>query len=133
VDAFQNNKIQKLEELVLTQPQVLMPVEHSFCNGLYARTMHIPKDTVLTGAIHADECFFVVRKGSLIVTSDSGNKTLVAGDMHISKAGEKRAGVTLEDVVCTTFHQNILNETEPEAIWEMYALPNAVLSLEGGL
>jgi hypothetical protein len=106
-----------LEGEILQLPQVNMPVDHDFCAmGLYARTMHIPAGTVLTGAIHREESFFLVRKGELIVSTDAGPKPLGAGDMSISTIGTKRAGIALTDVEVTTFHANPNNEQEPQKL-----------------
>ena len=122
--------IYRLESQLLKLPQVEMPVDHAFCNGLYARTMHIPAGTVLTGAVHREESFFLVRKGELIVSTDNGAKTLGPGDMSVSKIGTKRAGITLTDVEVTTFHANPTNEQEPQALWDMFTIPAPAPALE---
>jgi mannose-6-phosphate isomerase-like protein (cupin superfamily) len=119
----QKEAIYRLEEQLLMLPQVDMPVEHVFCDGLYARTMHIPAGTCLTGAVHRYESFFVVRKGQLIVTTDNGPKLLQAGDMSVTKVGAKRAGIAVTDVEVTTFHANPSNEQEPGALWDMFTIP----------
>jgi len=115
--------IYQLEAEILKLPQVEMPVDHDFCNGLYARTMHIPAGTILTGAIHREESFFLVRKGELIVSTDNGPRTIGPGDMSISKIGTKRAGIALTDVEVTTFHANPTNEQEPQKLWDMFTIP----------
>lgn len=115
--------IYRLEAELLKLPQVDMPVTHAFCAGLYARTMHIPAGTILTGAVHKEESFFLVRKGELIVSTDSGPQTIRQGDMSVSKIGTKRAGITLTDVEVTTFHANPTNEQEPQALWDLFTIP----------
>lgn len=115
--------IYRLEGALLELPQVDMPVQHSFCAGLYARTMHIPAGTILTGAVHREESFFLVRKGDLIVSTDTGPKRLGAGDMSISRVNTKRAGIALTDVEVTTFHANPANEQDPQALWDMFTIP----------
>jgi len=119
--------IYRLEAELLKLPQVDMPVDHAFCAGLYARTMHIPAGTALTGAIHREESFFVVRKGNLIVSTDSGPRTLGPGDMSVSKIGTKRAGIALTDVEVTTFHANPTNEQQPQALWDLFTIPAPAL------
>ena len=119
-----------LEDELLKFPQVDMPVDHEFCNGLYARTMHIPIGTVLTGAVHKNESFFVVRKGHLIVTTDDGSAQVGPGFMSVTKPNTKRAGVALTDVEVTTFHANPTNETDPQAIWDMYTVQKPAFILE---
>jgi len=122
--------IYRLEAELLKLPQVDMPVDHDFCNGLYARTMHIPAGTILTGAVHREESFFLVRKGELIVSTDNGPLTLKAGDMSVSKIGTKRAGITLTDVEVTTFHANPTNEREPQALWDLFTILAPAPALE---
>lgn len=112
----------RLEAEILKLPQVEFPVQHSFCSGLYARTIHIPADHILTGAVHRHDCFFVVRSGVLAVTTDDKPKVLYAGDMVVTKAGSKRAGVAITDVVVTTFHTNPEDETDPAALWDMFTV-----------
>jgi hypothetical protein len=121
--------IYQLEAEILKLPQVEMPVDHDFCNGLYARTMHIPAGTILTGAIHREESFFLVRKGELIVSTDNGPRTIGPGHMSISKIGTKRAGIALTDVEVTTFHANPTNEQVPQKLWDMFTIsaPSTIL------
>ena len=122
--------IYRLEAELLKLPQVDMPVDHDFCNGLYARTMHIPAGTILTGAVHREESFFLVRKGELIVSTDDGPLTLRSGEMSVSKIGTKRAGITLTDVEVTTFHANPTNEQEPQVLWDLFTIPAPAPALE---
>lgn len=124
--------IYRLEAELLKLPQVEMPVDHTFCNGLYARTMHIPAGTVLTGAVHKDESFFVVRKGTLIVTTDDGTAQVGSGFMSVTKPNTKRAGIALTEVEVTTFHANPSNEQNPQALWDMFTISAPAPSLEAG-
>lgn len=121
--------IYRLEAELLKLPQVDMPVEHAFIPGLYARTMHIPAGTGLTGAVHREACFFVVRSGVLVVTTDEEPVELRAGQMLESKAGTKRAGVAITDVVVTTFHPNPTNETDPKKLWDLFTTPAPAMLL----
>ena len=125
----QHLPIYRLEAELLKQPQVECPVEHAFCSGLYARTMHIPAGTILTGAVHRDECIFVLRRGTLAVTTDDGTKVLEAGDQFVTPAGTKRAGVAITDVVCTTYHANPTETRDPIALWDLFTVPAPALAL----
>lgn len=122
--------IYRLEALLLTQPQVECPVEHAYCAGIYARTMHIPAGTVLTGAVHKHESFFVVRRGRIAVTTDQGTKVLEAGDQLVSPAGCKRAGLALEDTVVTTYHANPTDERDESRMWDLFVEPAPATLLE---
>lgn len=119
-----------LEDLILQADQVELPVEHEFCNGLYARTMHIPAGVAATGQIHKNECFFVVRFGILRVTTEEGPQTLYPGAMVVSSAGSKRAAYAITDSVVTTFHSNVDNEKSPEKLWDALVVPAPVNALE---
>jgi quercetin dioxygenase-like cupin family protein len=85
--------------------------------------MRIPAGTVLTGAIHRHECFFLLRQGELAVTSADGVRYLQAGDMLVTPAGSKRAGVAVTACVVTTFHANPDNETDTQALWDLFTIP----------
>jgi hypothetical protein len=119
----------RLEAELLKLPQIDMPVEHEFCAGLYARTMHIPSGAVLTGAIHRHDCFFVVRHGVLLVSDGGQSVELSAGDMRITPAGSKRAGVALTDVVVTTFHANPDELRDACEIWQAFTIPAPQIGL----
>jgi len=112
----------KFEEYLKTLPQIQMVTTHDFCNGIYARSLHIPAGSILTGAVHKDESFFLVRQGSLLVTPDNESSPVGPGFMCVTKPMTKRAIVALEDSIITTFHPNVENETDLEKIWEKYTI-----------
>lgn len=112
----------RLERALLEMPQADMPVDHEHCAGLYARTIHLKADQILTGAIHQHECFFLVRSGFILVTTEDGERLLKAGDMVVSRAGSKRAGVALVDTIVTTFHPNPTDERDPVKLWDQYVV-----------
>lgn len=115
--------IYKLEQEIYNLPRVEMPVFHDFCHGVYARSLVIPAGTVLTGAVHKDECFFVVRSGSILITTDNGTIKADAGFMSITKPDTKRAGLALVDTLVTTFHANPEELREPKKMWDYYTVP----------
>jgi hypothetical protein len=117
-----SDKIEQLEAMLLQLPQASLPVVHEFCEGVYARTMHIAAGTCLTGAIHREDNFLVIREGDIAIWTDKGMKRFKAGDLINSKAGIKRAGYAFTDTVLTTFHANPTNETEPELLWELFTV-----------
>lgn len=120
--------IYRLEAELRKLPPVDCPVQEEFCDGLYARTMHIPAGTVATGAVHSKECFLVVRYGELMLTTDDGAVRLEAGQMVKSRAGTKRAAAAISDCAVTTFHGNPTNEKDSARLWELFTLaPEAAL------
>lgn len=118
-------KIFKFENMLLQLPQIVCPTTHDFCEGLYARTMFIPKGTALTGAIHRSENFLIIRSGDISVWTEHGMKRMKAGEMVVSGEGHKRVGYAHEDTLLTTFHANPTNETDPELLWELFTVEDA--------
>jgi len=103
-------------------PAMHNAVEHGHCNGVYARSLFIPAGGLLTGAIHKDESFFLVRTGVIIITTDTGTAEVGPGFMSVTRPGTKRAGLALTDCLVTTFHANPENERDPDKIWDNFTL-----------
>ena len=115
--------IYKLEQEIYNLPRVELPVFHDFCHGVYARSLLIPAGTVLTGAVHKDECFFLVRYGSILITTDNGTVRADTGFMAITKADSKRAGLALVDTLVTTFHANPEELRDDKDLWDHITVP----------
>ena len=115
--------IYRIEQYLLSLPQVEIPVDHQFVNGLYARSVTIPAGVILTGAVHKDECFFMVRTGRIMITTDDEPIEASAGFMAASKAGSKRLGLALEDTTVTTFHANPQELRDPDELWDYITVP----------
>lgn len=128
IEILQNiNPILELEQEILKHPQVEMPVETHYCNKMCARTLKIPAGTILTGAIHKDDCFFVVRQGQLVVTTDADPVILNVGDMTITKALTKRAGIAITDCIVTTFHNNNDNSIDDSNMFDRLSITPELL------
>lgn len=114
--------IYRLEQALRELPQVEIPVRNDFCKGVYARSIIVPAGTMLTGAIHKDECFFLVRNGCILITTDDNPIKAESGYMAISKAGTKRAGFALVDTLVTTFHANPEEIREEKDLWNHFTV-----------
>jgi len=44
-------RIESMEHFMLDQPQVEIPVQERFINGMYAREIVIPEGTLMTGRV----------------------------------------------------------------------------------
>lgn len=107
------------EQLLREQPQAdgrpLMPVTHQFADGVYIRTVTIPKGLVVVGKIHRHEHLNFISKGDVTFVTEFDGLQRVQGPITmISKAGTKRALYTHEDTVWTTVH--VTKETDLDAI-----------------
>ena len=105
-------KVSRLEAALCELPQVDCPIRHYFAPGLYAREITIPKDTVLTGAVHKAESIVVLSKGRLQLVTDSGPVEISAPHTMTCKPGAKNAAVALEDSVWTNFFATTETDTD---------------------
>lgn len=110
-------KLNQLEQAMLLEDQVEIPVEHRFSGGIYAREITIPKGTLLTGRIHKFDHFDIMLSGDITVSTDNGEvKRLTGLNIMEGKAGKKRAGFAHEDTHWITFH--CAEERNPEEMYE---------------
>jgi hypothetical protein len=123
-------KLLELEAVIADSPGAFhndtpnCPLKHSFANGIYMREIFIPKGVVLTGKIHRHDHPNVLLKGKVEVFTESGGlEHLEAPVAIISKAGTKRAVLTLEDTVWITFH-NVGDERDLNKIEKMTIAPD---------
>lgn len=112
--------VDRLEGFILQAPQVDLKTEHALSGGVYARTIHIPAGTVLTGATHKKDHINVVF-GDISVSTEEGMKRITGYHVIQTKAGMKRAGYAHADTVWTTLcHTELteINEIEDELVEE---------------
>lgn len=97
--------IQALERELAKFPQVECPVEHFFADGLYARKILMPADTVVTSKYHKTNHFAVILRGEVDVWEPGGPKVRhVAPAFFMTKAGTKRVLHTSTETEWVTFH-----------------------------
>jgi len=92
-------------------------VSHTFCNGVYARTIHMLAGTFIVGMRHKTKHLNIITKGRLNVDSGDGNVELVeAPCMFESDAGVQKVLYIFEDTDWTTIHAT--EETDVDKISE---------------
>jgi hypothetical protein len=110
----QNELVRQFENAALTLPQVHITTEHVLHGGMYARTIRIPANTMLTGALTSCDNLCIV-SGDITVTTDDGARRLTGFHVLPAKAGAKRAGITHADTCWTTLiPTNVATVTEAE-------------------
>jgi len=117
-------RVQRLEEAMLTQPQVEIETHHYFSPGIYAREIIIPKGTLLTGKIHKTAHLNVISSGDISVLTEHGVQRIVGPCVIASSAGIKRAGFAHEETRWMTVHattETDLEKLEAELIAKDYA------------
>lgn len=118
--AEMRGKIFKLEDHILKLPQTPIPTTHHFAPGVYMREVFIPKDTVVTGAIHKKEHLNILSQGEMSVWTDNGMKRVKASTVIKSQPGIKRVGYAHEDSVWITVCHNPENEQDTEVLEDMF-------------
>lgn len=77
---------------------------HHFSHGVYARELHIPAGTILTGEIHKFENLNILSKGRISVLTENGMQEVEAPFTIVSPAGTKRIAYAHTDCIWTTIH-----------------------------
>jgi hypothetical protein len=92
--------IQKFAQFLMTlENQIEFPVEHTLIDGVYTRTLFIPKGSFLVGKIHLKECVNIVAKGDISILTETGMGRIQAGHIAVSKPGIQKLGYAHEDTV----------------------------------
>lgn len=118
-------KIYALQANVASLPEIDFPLQHLFVPGAYARTIFLPKGSVIIGKIHKHQHFNILSQGQVDVVTESGGVERITGPkVMVSPAGTKRAVYALEDTIWTTIHltnETDLTKIEEEVIAKTYA------------
>lgn len=97
-------------------PDPECPLTHTFAPGIYARSIFIPKHTLVVGKIHKHAHLNMLIEGTVVVATEEGPVVYEAPRLMTSKAGTKRVLYTYTDVRWTTFH--VTDKTDPDEIEE---------------
>lgn len=89
-----------LERHVLALPQTPIKTDHVLHGGMYARTILIPAETVLTGALIQVPTMLII-VGDALVTRDGASVRLTGHHVLPAAAGRKTAFVTIADTHVT--------------------------------
>lgn len=107
-------KIFAIEKVMLSLPQVELPVSHHFTGGVYTRTITVPAGVWMTGAVHRMPNMNFLLKGRVTIITENGPVELSAPAILPSPAGTKRFGFVHEEMVWSTVLGTEL--TDPEEI-----------------
>ncbi|MGB1304010.1 hypothetical protein [Pseudoalteromonas marina] len=126
--------VEELQKALFNMPQVDIKTSHTFCDGVYAREITIPKDVAIVGAKHLTSFFMVISKGKCVITSNNEKNEYKAPCTLISPIGAKRAIMAIEETVLTTFHatkETSVGKIESEIIEnEGFKIANSRTELE---
>jgi Fe-S-cluster-containing hydrogenase component 2 len=97
----QNELVSRFEDVAISMPQVHIETTHLLHGGMYARTIRIPANTMLTGTMTSCDNICIV-DGDITVTTDYGPKRLTGFNVLPATSGARRAGVTHSETHWTT-------------------------------
>lgn len=126
-DTPTREKIDALQSVMATMPQVALKTNHYFSDGMYCRELLIPAGVTLVGKVHRKEHFCILSSGSMTIIGEGHRQTFTAPCVFSSKPGAKRAGYAHEDAVFITVHrtaetdlaklENELVEEDPDSMY----------------
>lgn len=105
-------RIEQMEDALMEMPQVDIPVDNLFVNGMYARKIMIPKDTILTGRVHLADYVDIMLSGDITVATPEGVKRFTGFNIFEGKKGRKRAGYAHEDTHWVTVHRTEIKDAD---------------------
>lgn len=106
------DKIFAAEDIMRQMPQIKIPVQHYFSQGVYAREITIPAGVTLTGDIHKFTQLNILSKGRMQVYTEEGIREVEAPFTVVSPPGTKRIAHTLTECVWTTIHGTDLTDVD---------------------
>lgn len=98
------DKVYIAEAWMKQQPQLDLKVVNYFSHGVYARELHIPAGTMLTGEIHKYENLNILSEGEISVLVNDEIKRIKAPFTVVSPAGTKRIAYAHTNCIWTTIH-----------------------------
>lgn len=107
-----------VEAVMYEFPQLELLTKHHFSKGVYARELHIPKDTMLTGHIHKYQNLNILVKGRMKVLVNHEIKEVEAPFIVVSPPGTKRIAYAIDDCVWITIHGT--DETDLDIIEQKF-------------
>lgn len=111
------HKLYALEASMADTPEVEFPLQHVFAPGVYARTIQLPKGSIIVGKIHKHKHINVLSQGTVQVLTEQGGVERLTGPLTmVSEPGTKRAVLAETDAVWTTIH--LTNTTDLAKIEE---------------
>lgn len=114
------SKIGALHDVMKRMGQIDIPVEHHFCEGVYARKMTMPSGSAVVGKIHLHSQINILSKGRVSVATDNGVIEMTAGDHIVCERGARRAFYAHEESVWTVILR--CEETDVEKIEQEFVV-----------
>ena len=93
---------------VVTESKIV-PIKHSFADGVYIRQMDMIKDSIVVGAIHKHLHVWFLLTGHVTVATEDTTEDYIAPCYVVSTPGVKRVILANEDSIFVNIHKNPSN------------------------
>jgi len=117
-------RLYALQEAVGSLPAIDFPLQHVFAPGVYARTIFLPKNSIILGKIHKHKHINILSQGKVSMVTESGGLEVLDGPVTMaSLPGTKRAVFAHTNAIWTTIHlteETDLDKIEEETIAKTY-------------
>lgn len=116
-------KLQAVEDYLLTLPQLDGQTEHFIADGLYLRKIIIPQGAHITGAVHLTETLDIMVYGDLTVVTEKGSRRITQpGSVFVSPPGLKKVAYANKETMWITAHAvlEVKNKTLEEIEKELF-------------
>ena len=110
------DNVRQLEKHVLKAPQTKIATDHLFHAGVYARTIMIPAETVLTGALIEIATVLIVSGHAIVYVGDE-SKEINGFHVFAASAGRKQAFIAVTDVYLTMLFATDAKTVEEAENW----------------
>lgn len=82
-----------------------MPLKHYFADGIYVRSLTIPKGTRIIGKKHKYSCVNIMLSGDITVYADGDMERFKDSYIGIAPAGTQKAAIAHEETVWLCIHR----------------------------
>lgn len=102
---------------LMTEPN--MELSHYFADGIYVRSLVIPKGVNIVGKMHRKACINIMLRGDITIYADGDSERFIGNYIGVAPAGTQKAAFTNEETVWLCIHavdNEDLEEIEKDAI-----------------
>ena len=111
-------KILRMQSILESMPENMKGIpdaSHVYADNACARTLMLPKGSIVVGKMHRDSHLNVISYGHVKVLTFEGNSEYIGHNVFVSPATVKRCVYALEDTCWTVIHlTNSKNEKDLE-------------------
>jgi len=108
-----------LTPVLMDMPQASCPVYHRFGPGIYIRELHMAAGTVAVGHIQKQDHVNILLKGKVMMINEDESTHIVEAPLFfIGKAGSRKIGMVLEDMVWQNIYAT--EETNIDKLEELF-------------